>query len=188
MAVAVQPFKPYEPKPRHRHYAASAGVGGQTVVFAGITPDVVNNKLRKLSSHIELFDNYLEQWTSVKTTGNSPKGLFDGGCCVSSSGELLVYGGTDGLTARGRLYKLSFLQKWDQLSEESATNGPMKKVNCGLVCFMATKVAVIGGYGLPHGPPQPGSSFVKDKRSTDGRGWTNEIHIFDSEKCKSSLN
>ena len=133
MAVALQPNKPYEPKPRYRHYAASAGVG--TVVFAGVTVDIFKNK-EESSSHIEVFDNYLEEWTSVKTTGNSPKELNGSGCCVSSSGELLVYGGYDGHDFRGGLYKLSFLRKWDHLSEESDANGPMKKVDCGLVCFM----------------------------------------------------
>ena len=187
MAVALQPTKHYEPKPRYRHYAASAGVRGQIVVFAGITADIFKNK-EKLSSHIEVFDNYLEQWTSVKTTGSLPKGLYGGGCCVSSSGELFVYGGHYTSTFCGAVYKLSSLRKWEQLSAESDANGPMKKVDCGLVCFMETKIAVIGGYGLPHGPSQPGSSFVKDESSTDDRGWTNEIHIFDSEKCKSSLN
>ena len=94
MAVALQPTKHYEPKPQHHHYAASAGVRGQIVVFAGIIADIFKNK-EKLSSHIEVFDNYLVQWTSVKTTGSLPKGLCSGGCCVSSSSKLLVYGGMD---------------------------------------------------------------------------------------------
>ena len=57
------------------------------------------------------------------------KGLDRDGCCVSSSVKLLVYGGGDGHTFRGGLYKLSSLWKWDQFSEESDANdyGPMRK-------------------------------------------------------------
>ena len=173
----------YEAKPRHFHCAASSGVGGRCFVFAGRTAE---NTKEELSSQVEVFDVYLERWTSLKTTGSPPEGLCGGGgCCVSSSGDLLVYGGWDGSNFRGGLYKLSSL-KWSQLSVESDANGPMKKRGCGLVCFMKNKVAVIGGYGLPHGPPQPGSTFMKNKAFTDGRGWTNEIHILDFNECKLS--
>ena len=56
----------------------------------------------------------------------------------------------------------------------------MKNNECGIVHFHHDKpLAVIGGYGIPTGPTQPGSSFVKSTRYTEGRGWTNEIHIFD---------
>ena len=76
--------------------------------------------------------------------------------------------------------------EWSQLSTESNTNDPgMKKDGCRMVCFSnKKKIAIIGGYGLPHGPPQPGSSFIKDKHYTGGWGWTNEIHIFDTDECK----
>ena len=184
MAVASKRTKTYEPKPRYSHYAASAGVKGHSYVFAGITADIVKAK-KDFSFHAEVFDHYLEQWKSMKTTGNPPKGQYAGACCVSSDGNLFAYGGDDGHAFRGGLHKLCSL-KWSQLSLESDAIGPMKKVGCALICFTRTKIAVIGGYGLPHGPPQPGSSFVKDKSSSDGKGWTNEIHIFDSEKCKSS--
>ena len=55
--------------------------------------------------------------------------------------------------------------------------GPMRKAGCGMVHFHHDKLAVIGGYGYPTGPPQPGSTFINV--GTDGRGATNEIHVFD---------
>ena len=166
--------RPYQPKPRFLHYAGA--VGGECFIFAGLTEDFFKTK--------EVFDQLLEQWRALKTTGSSPKGLYAGGCCVSPSGDLYVYGGTDGSVYHGGLYKLTSLE-WSQLSAESDLNCPIKKSHCRMVCFSnKKKVAIIGGYGLPHGPPQPGSSFIKDKHFTDGRGWTNEIHIFDTDECK----
>ena len=173
----------YEPKFRLGHYAGT--VGGECFVFAGRTGDFLKTK-EELSSTIEVFDQYLERWRALKTTGSPPKGLYAGGCCVSPSGDLYVYGGHDGTAHRGGLYKLTSLE-WSQLSAESDINGPMKKIGCGMVCFSnKNKISIIGGYGLPLGPPQPGSSskFIKDKHHTDGHGWTNEIHIFDMDECK----
>ena len=55
----------------------------------------------------------------------------------------------------------------------------MAKEGARMVAF-DYKLAVIGGYGVPHGPIQAGSSFIEDTRPTapDGGGWTNEFHIW----------
>ena len=87
------PLKPYEPKPRFDHYAGA--VGGQCFVFAGRTVDFDKTK-EELSSTVEVFDQYLEEWKALNTTDNPPKGLYAGGYCVSPSGDLYVYGGFDG--------------------------------------------------------------------------------------------
>ena len=174
--------RPHEPKPRAFHYAGA--VRGELLVFAGETVDFdPTNCKEELSSTIQVFDQYLEQWRQLQTTGCPPKGLYDGGCCVSPSGDLYVYGGIDGSKDRGGLYKLSS-EKWSQLSGESDVNGPMKKGGCRVVCFSKKKVAVIGGYGPPPASLQPGASFMKDKLFSDGRGWTDEIHIFDTDECE----
>ena len=180
--AALEPPKSYEPKPRSSHYAAA--VEGQCFIFAGRTEDIETIK-EELSSTIEVFDQYLEQWRALKTTGSPPKGLINGGCCVSPSGDLYTYGGSqDKSVRRGGLYKLKLSLEWSQLSAESDLNGPMRKTGFGMVWFCKKKIAIIGGLGLPLGPLQPGSSFVKIRNATDGRGHTNEIHIFDIEECK----
>lgn len=174
-----RPTKLYEPKPRYWQYAGA--VGGQCFIFAGRTVDFDKSK-EELSSTVEVFDQCLEEWQALQTKGRPPKGLLNGGgCCVSPSGELFTYSGYDGTTFYGGLYKLSSL-KWRQLSKESDNNSPMKKVGCGMVYFNKNKLAIIGGFGVPLGPPQPGSSFVEDKNFTDGRGWSNEIHLFEVDK------
>ena len=172
--------RPYEPKPRFAHCAGV--VGGESIIFAGRTADFDKTK-EELSSTVEVFDQYLEQWRQLKTTGSPPKGLYAGGCCVSPYGDLYVYGGWDGSTIRGGLYKLSSL-KWTELSRESDVNGPMKRIECRMVYFNKKKVAVFGGYGPPPASLQPGATFIKDERFTSGRGWTNEIHIFDTDECE----
>ena len=175
-----------EPKPRLCHYAGA--VGGESFIFAGRTADFFVTK-KELSSTIQVFDQYLEQWRELKTTGSPPKGLYDGGYCVSPSGDLYVYGGHGGSIARGGLYKLSSRTlKWSQLSGESEMNGPMKKTGCRIACFNKKNVAVIGGYGPPPATLQPGASFIKHKRRySHGYGWTNEIHSFDADECKLQL-
>ena len=49
----------------------------------------------------------------------------------------------------------------------------MPKTGCGMIAFRNSLV-VFGGYGVPQGPTEP-QSFIK---RTDGRGWTNEFHIY----------
>ena len=172
--------RPYEPKPRFGHCAGAAR--GELLVFAGWTVDLAKTR-EGLSSAIQVFDQYLEQWRQLQTTGCPPKGLCAGGCCVSPSGDLYVYGGYDGSNFRGGLYKFSS-EKWTQLSGESDVNGPTKKNGCGMVCFNKKKVAVIGGYGPPSASLQPGASFIKNESYSDGRGWTNEFYILDINECE----
>ena len=177
---------PPEPKPRLRHYADARPCkhgGAETFIFAGRTSNFDKSK-EELSSTIQVFDHYRERWKEpLKTTGSPPKGLYDGGCCVSPSGDLYVYGGCDGSTARGGLYKLQLSSdslKWSQLSVESDENGPAKK----MVCFNKKKVAVVGGYAPPPAAPlQPGAraSLTDDRCCTIGK---TEIHIFDLDECK----
>ena len=180
MLKALGLKRPYEPKPRFSQNAGA--VRGELLVFAGWTVDFDKTK-KELSSTIQVFDQYLEEWRQLKTTGSPPKGLYGGGCCVSPSGDLCVYGGTDGSNSRGGLYKFSS-EKWSQLSGESDGNSPMKKVGCGMISFNKNKLAVIGGYGPPPASLQPGASFIEDKRFSDGRGWINEFHIFNTDECE----
>ena len=173
----------YQPKPRGAPY--SSVIKGQCVIFAGFTDDFLKSK-EELST-VEVFDQYLEQWRQLKTTGSPPKGLFHGACCSTPNGDLYVYDGHDGSSYYGGLYKLAMSSQeleWSQLSVESDPNGPMRKIGCGMLCFDNKKLAVIGGLGVPRGPPQPGSTFIKDEGCTDGSGYTNEIHFYHTEQCE----
>ena len=173
----------YEPKPRLAHYAGA--IGGRSLILFGRTKDFVKTK-EELYSIIEVFDPYIEEWKApVKTTGCPPKGIYHGGCCVSPSGDLFVFGGYDGSSFHSGIYKLLSLE-WSQLSSELDSHGPMTKSGCRMVYFGKCKLAVVGGYGPPPAALQPGASFIENKGLTDGQGWTNEIHIFDTVECKLS--
>jgi hypothetical protein len=54
----------------------------------------------------------------------------------------------------------------------------MRKIGCGLISYDG-KLVLFGGYGYPSGPTPSGADFIRDRMSTDGRGYTNELHIFD---------
>ena len=54
----------------------------------------------------------------------------------------------------------------------------MRKTGCRMVSYEGDKLALLGAYGIPTGPIQPGSRFIKSTMFTDGRGWSNEFHLF----------
>ena len=99
---------------------------------------------------------------------------------MSLGNYLFVYGGyceDAGSSVSGVLSCLDTKTlTWSQLCPAGTAGGPMGRAACGKVHFHHDKLAVIGGYGFPTGPIQPGS---RDTRVTNGRGWTNEIHVFD---------
>lgn len=178
--------KPYKPKPRFCHYAAA--IEGQSVVFAGKTSDLISKI--ELSTTVEVLDHYQEQWRKLTATGDLPKGLYAGGCCASPDGDLYIYGGHDRMSRRGALHKLTpGSMVWARLSEEgvSGSNSPSHKTGCQMICFGKDNLALVGGYGLPLNPTQPGgTTFVKDSKRTDGSGCSNEIHVFNLNQCKLS--
>ena len=178
------PVPRYEPKARFCHYAAA--VGGQCFVVAGRTEtggSVVERE--SFTSTIEAFDPYLERWEMMptKTKNKLPIGLYGGGCCVSPSGEMYVYGGGVATKLHGGLYKLTSNNEWIQLAGESADCSPMKKTGTRMVYFGCNNLAVIGGRGICNssGSPSDMSSVVPDWRF-HGHAWTNEAHIFDITK------
>ena len=91
--------------------------------------------------------------------------------------HIYIYGGTDGSHWKSSLHQLNTSSlKWSQLA--TAGHGPMRKGGCGMVSH-DNHLLILGGYGAPSGPTQPGAEFIKDSRSTGGLGWTNEVHSYD---------
>ena len=170
--------KRYEPMPRFRY--VSAQVGSKVLVYSGWTQDRSEQSKHRLASAVEVFDTRTELWETKQTTGELPvPGLF-GAACASLNEDLFTYGGMDG---NGR--KMASLHRldtqtyhWYKLSPRNAKEeSPMAKSGAGMI-GCGDNLALFAGYGLPHGPIQPGSSFVEDTRCTDGRGWTNEFHFY----------
>ena len=173
----------YEPNSRFLHVASSVCDGsGQLIVWGGETSEFYSNDGRiQLASVVEQFDIHSEVWCQ-RGTGGTPHPGLTGAACTSFGNRLFIYGGYCDDTFSNISGALNCLDlttlTWSQLSLAGGTaGGPMRKAGCGIVHFHHDKLAVIGGGGIPTGPTQPGSSFITEV--TDGRGSTNEIHVFD---------
>ena len=53
----------------------------------------------------------------------------------------------------------------------------MRKVGCGII-YYNNSIVICGGYGFSSSELQAGSQFIKNTQSKLGRGWTNEIYMF----------
>ena len=139
---------------------------------------------KTLGSVVESFDPFLERWEQQPTTGAPPPGLYHG-ACTSTLDSLYTYGGFDGSSHQSCFHCLnSDAMEWRELGEGTPQDGPMRKVGCRMVPINEDILALIGGYGFPRGTIQPGSSFIESERLSDGRGWTNECHLFDVRQGK----
>lgn len=166
-----------EPSPRRGHF--SSRVQGQLCVWGGRTKDFSKQK-NELASTLHVFDPFMESWESKLTAGSPPSpGLYNG-ACASAGHYIYLYGGHDGPRYQSSLHQLDTeTSKWTQL----ASDGPMRKIACGMVTY-SNLIVLFGGYGVPSGPIQAGAEFIKNSMSGDGsiRGWTNELHTFDLYK------
>ena len=182
--------KLYEPASRLSHCQASS-LEGRVYVWGGRTLEYESKSAEdgriKLARRIEQFDPYLEIWSQLNTGGTPHSGLA-GVACTSFGDHMYMYGG---FALKGLGGALSYLNvktlTWSLLCPETA-GGPMRKGACAMVHFNHKKLAVIGGYGYPTDPTQLGSSFIRNTGSTDGKGWSNEFHVFDiSQGCHSQV-
>lgn len=99
--------------------------------------------------------------------------------------HLYVYGGYDGSDWQSSLHQLD-TKSW-MWKDISSSAGPMKKSACGMVAY-DSKLVLFGGYGSPSGPIQRGAELIKNVgRSTNVRGWTNELHVFDLKEGEKVL-
>ena len=182
--------KLYEPTAIYDHVSFS--VKGQVYLWGGVTQNSEsgsNDDMTKLANCIKRLDPYLEVWSQLNTTRTPHPGLV-AAACASYGEHVYMYGGLNH-NIEGVLSCLNMKTLiWSRLCPAGTAGGPMGKGACGMVHFHHDKLAVIGGYGIPSGPTQPGSSFIRNTPTqpgssfirntykTDGRGWTNEIHVF----------
>ena len=136
---------------------------------------------------IEVFDLCTETWVQHITKGTPHPGAYSV-ACTASGGHLYAYGGQG--DTRGHCAVLSKLDvstfTWSQLSAHDLSGVPMRKWECGLVCFHGCILTLFGGYGVPNDSVQPGSEFIQDERYRFQLGWTNELHAFNLRRGTAS--
>ena len=165
----------YEPLPRFLHVSQS--VGSKLLVQGGRTKDFSEKSRQHLSSVVETFDPYSELWEQRQVEGDAPSPGTYSVASASLHDDLFTFGGWDGRNVLETLNRLDTKTwRWCQLSPPNAEGAPMPKYGCGMISF-GDNLGVFGGYGIPRGPTEP-QSFIKNTRFTDGRGWTNEFHIY----------
>ena len=165
----------YEPLPRFFHVSQS--VGSKLLVQGGLTKDFSEKSRQHLSSVVETFDPYSELWEQRQVEGDAPSPGTYGAASTSLHDDLFTFGGWDDEKYFNAVHRLDTKTwRWCQLSPQNAEGAPMPKVGCGMISF-GERLGVFGGYGIPRGPTEP-RSFINSTSSTDGRGWTNEFHIY----------
>ena len=129
------------------------------------------------TSVVELFDMYTESWQQKEVTGQAPYAY--GAASASVDDDLFTFGGQDDSRSFNALHSLKKSWQWIELCAQNKNpKSPMAKIGAGMVAF-GEDLAVMGGFGIPHGPTQPESSFTGDtRRTSDGAGWTNEFHTY----------
>jgi len=165
----------HEPMPRAWHTACQTG--SKTLVHGGRTRDFSENTRRRFVRVVETFDSYTEEWQQKAVTGEAPAPGVHGAASASVGDDLFTFGGWDGSRWFNPLHVLKRATQWIELCPQNdRAESPMAKFGAGMVAF-GNNLAVFGGHSTPHGPTQPGSSFIK--RADDG--WTNEFHIYNLE-------
>ena len=165
----------YEPMSRIWH--ASWQTGNKTLLYSGVTKDYSNKTKKRLASVVEVFDSYTESWQQKVVTGETPAPGLCSAATALIDNDLFTFGGWDGSRWYNSLHRLSHSSKWFAICpQENRAESPMAKQGSGMVAF-GDNLALFGGYGIPHGPAQPGSSF-QCTGLTDSAGWTNEFHMF----------
>ena len=165
----------YEPLPRFYHI--SCRVGSKLLVQGGWTKDFSKKSRQHLNSVVEIFDPYSELWEQRQVTGDAPLPGTYLAASASLHGDLFSFGGTDGRQPFNTVHRLDTEKLcWSQVSPQNADGAPMPKTACGMIAF-GNSLGVFGGYGVPRGPTEP-QSFIKTTRFTEGRGWTNEFHLY----------
>jgi len=162
------------------HYTGQ--VGEKSFVWGGGTQDFLQGGKDILRSTVNIFDHYLEIWEEQNTSGVPPCGLVNG--AYTAHRDLLYsFAGHDGSEYMNSLHVLhADLLVWRKISHSESS--PMPKEGCGMVFFGSHYLATIGGYGLPTQTIQSGATFIKSPDYTNGRGWTDEFHVFDITEGK----
>ena len=152
-----------------RIWHTSCQIGSNVLVLGGVTNEISR---RRTISVVDIFDLYTESWQQKEMTGIAPAPGVYMTASVSVEDDLFTFGGFDGRGPDGSefynaLHKLKGGSQWIEVCRHNRKAGfPMAKYGAMMVAY-GDNLAVFGGYGIPHRPIQPGSSF---ESFVDGEG------------------
>ncbi len=170
----------YQPSPRFGHYAAP--IGSKVVMWGGRTDDFAKTRSKPIES-VEVLDTLVEEWQHKSTSGEAPPPMYDGACAAV---EHMLYTccGYNGTSFCNSVHVLEDSSQWRTVRPTNPDQGPIRKSGCAMISISNDKLAVVGGYGIPTHPIQPGSTFIRNTSFTNGRGWTNELHFLSTKRSK----
>ena len=174
----------YQPTPRAWHCAVQAGKN--SILWGGLTQDFPESGRKTLVYDIEMFDNFDETWAKKTATENPPPGLYFCACTVVSE-TLYHFGGRYGSFYYNALHSLNRVTlQWEELCQKNPGDQPMPKSACGIAAYHnkalgITSLAVFAGYGRLNNSTKAKEGFFRHDKFSDGRGWTNEFHLFNLE-------
>ena len=177
------------PEPEPRFGARGTAIHNRFFIYCGWMQSFRGLSLRDLphTFQVETFNADTTKWTQMATTGPNPPGLWDS-ACTSIGSKLFSYGGWSGKSHTDALCELdTTTMQWRQLQPLNPSEGPMKKQDARMIALSSNMLCVIGGWGIPSGTIHPASKFTKDSRFSDGSGWTNEVHVYNTETSMCQL-
>ena len=177
------------PEPEPRFGACGTAIHNRFFIYCGFQQSFRGLRFRDLphTFQVETFNADTTKWTQGSTTGPNPPGLWDS-ACTSIGSKLFSYGGRSGESFTNALCELdTTTMQWRQLQPLNPSEGPMKKGDARMIALSSNLLCVIGGYGIPSGTIHPASKFTKNSRRSDGRGYTNEVHVYNTETSMCQL-
>ena len=176
-----------EPKPRWGAYGTA--IHNRFFIYSGWMQSFRGLSLHDLPQtfQVETFNADRTKWNQMPTTGPNPPGL-NRSACTSIGSKIFSYGGWTWESYTDALCELdTTTMQWRQHQPLNPSEGPMRKSDAGMIALSSNLLCVIGGYGIPSGTIRPMSKFTKDSRYSDGRGWTNEVHVYNTETSMCQL-
>ena len=187
--MATSPTRSIFPEPKPRRGACGTAIHNRFFIYRGFQQSFGGLSFRDLphTFQVETFNADTTKWTQMPTTGPNPPGLWNS-ACTSIGSKLFSYGGWTGESYTDTLHELdTTTMQRRQLQPLNPSEGPMKKHSAGMIALSSNLLCVIGGYGIPSGTIHPASQFIKNSRHSDGSGWTNEVHVYNTETSMCQL-
>ena len=177
------------PEPEPRFGACGTAIHNRFFIYHDFQQSFRGLSMRDLPQtfQVDTFNADTTKWTQMPTTGPNPPGLMYSACtCIGS--KIFSHGGWTGKSFTDTLHEVdTTTMQWRQLQPLNPSEGPMKKQDARMIALSSNLLCVIGGWGIPSGTINPLSKFTKDSRYSDGRGWTNEVHVYNTETSMCQL-